>query len=234
MIKETIILGGTACTAYLRGVPEYLLIQPAGEQDPELPDREADALASAADQPFLLAAFRVGDWNRELSPWEAPAVFGTEAFGGGAEATLRFLLDKLIPGIIQRYALADNIPVILGGYSLAALFSLWCAYRTDRFAAVAAASPSVWFDGWIAYAGEHCPRTKCVYLSLGNREEKAKNRVLATVGDCIRSQAAFLEAAGIPGTLEWNEGNHFREPDERCAKGFAWCMRALGGGERQT
>lgn len=25
-------------------------------------------------------------------------------------------------------------------------------------------------------------------------------------------------------TLEWNPGNHFREPDVRTAKGFCWVM----------
>lgn len=231
MIKENLTIGGIACTAYHRGAPKYLLIQPEGGHDPELLDRETDALASATEQAFLFAAFHVRDWNRELSPWKAPAVFGKEAFGGGAEATVRFLLEELIPFLLQRYAVADETPVILGGYSLAALFSLWCACRTERFAAVAAASPSVWFDGWIEYAGAHRPRTKCVYLSLGDREEKAKNRILATVGSCIRTQAALLETAGIDCVLEWNEGNHFRDPDKRCAKGFAWCMNTLEDSE---
>ena len=29
---------------------------------------------------------------------------------------------------------------------------------------------------------------------------------------------------GINCTLEWNQGNHFREPDIRTAKAFAWVM----------
>ena len=80
-------------------------------------------------------------------------------------------------------------------------------------------------EGWIEYAGAHRPRTKCVYLSLGDREEKAKNRILATVGSCIRTQAALLETAGIDCVLEWNEGNHFRDAGPRTAKAFAWVMR---------
>ncbi len=224
---ESFRLDRTDCAACFRGDPRFLLIQPVGGEEPGAAEREAEALAAMTKAPFLLAAFRVGDWNRALSPWEAPAVFGTEAFGGGAEATARFLLEELIPFLLQRYDMAEETPVILGGYSLAALFSLWCACRTDRFAAVAAASPSVWFDGWIEYAGAHRPKTECVYLSLGDREEKAKNRILATVGSCIRAQAALLETAGIDCVLEWNEGNHFRDPDKRCAKSFAWCINAL-------
>lgn len=40
----------------------------------------------------------------------------------------------------------------LGGYSLAGLFSLWAAYQTNLFAGIAAASPSVWFPGFLDYA----------------------------------------------------------------------------------
>ena len=39
----------------------------------------------------------------------------------------------------------------IGGYSLAGLFSLWAAYQTDVFSGFAAASPSVWFPGFIEY-----------------------------------------------------------------------------------
>ena len=66
-----------------------------------------------------------------------------------------------------------------------------------------------------------------VYLSLGDKEEKARNPVMRTVGDCIRRQAAMLDgdAAYRECILEMNQGNHFREPDLRTAKGFAWLLR---------
>ena len=44
---------------------------------------------------FALAAFAVRDWNRDLSPWEAPPVFGKLPFGGMAEETLSFVLGRL-------------------------------------------------------------------------------------------------------------------------------------------
>lgn len=59
-----------------------------------------------------------------------------------------------------------------------------------------------------------------IYLSLGDKEEKAKNDTLATVGDCIRELADYYDSV-IDVTLEWNEGNHFTEPEMRMAKGFA-------------
>ena len=95
------------------------------------------------------------------------------------------------------------------------------------FAAVAAVSPSVWFPKWDEYAGKHAVQTERIYLSLGKREEKTRNRVMAAVGDRIREQYKQLQEQGIQTTLEWNEGNHFQESDVRCAKAFIWCVRNL-------
>jgi len=114
---------------------------------------------------------------------------------------------------------------VLGGYSLAALFALWAAYQTDSFSAVCAASPSVWFPGWIEYAAARQPKVQNIYLSLGDKEEKARNKVMATVGDCIRKQFELLEPE--ISTLEWNPGNHFKDADLRCAKGLAWCVKRI-------
>lgn len=35
---------------------------------------------------------------------------------------------------------------------------------------------------------------------------------------------ADLSDSGIRCTLEWNEGNHFRDSDMRMARGFAWLL----------
>ena len=120
-----------------------------------------------------------------------------------------------------------EVKIYLGGYSLAGFFSLWAAYQTDRFAGVAAVSPSVWFPGWMDFAREHSIRAQRVYLSLGDKEERTRNPVMRTVGDNIRSQLELLESdAGCTAcTLEMNQGNHFREPDLRTAKGFAWLLQ---------
>ena len=113
----------------------------------------------------------------------------------------------------------------LGGYSLAGLFSLWAAYQTDLFSGIAAASPSVWFLGFSDYIKERKILTHAVYLSLGDREEKTKNPVMRTVGDCIRQTYESVKDQGIKCTLEWNEGNHFRDVDIRCAKAFSWVLK---------
>ena len=63
-----------------------------------------------------------------------------------------------------------------------------------------------------------------MYLSLGDREERTRNPVLSTVGDRIREAYELLRDTGTDCVLEWNRGNHFKEPDLRTAKAFAWLI----------
>ena len=226
MLNRAFEIASRQCTAYGEEAPQFLLIQPEGERTGS-PGKQPETILSLCRARFLHISVRVTDWNRELSPWTAAPVFGGEPFGDGAADTLLFLEEKLLPYVRTAFGAEENVPVVLGGYSLAAFFALWCAYRTDTFSAVAAASPSVWFPGWMEYAKEHRPATGCIYLSLGDREEKTRNRTLAAVGSCIREQYGLLAESGVRSTLEWNPGSHFAEPELRCAKGFAWCMSAL-------
>ena len=64
-----------------------------------------------------------------------------------------------------------------------------------------------------------------VYLSLGDKEEKTRNPVMATVGVRIRGAEILLKEQGINCVLEWNPGNHFKDTDQRTAKAFAWVMK---------
>ena len=192
-----------------------VLGQMADDHDLAVLENEAALIRELSGNDFHLIAVKVDDWNHDLSPWKAPAVFGNESFGDGAESTLSEVL-KLLSDMSKTY--------YIGGYSLAGLFALWAVYQTDLFAGAAAASPSVWFPGFLDYMKEHEIRTKNVYLSLGDREAKSRNPVMAQVGSCIRSAHTLLEERGLRCTLEWNKGNHFKDPDLRTAKAFAWVM----------
>ena len=229
MESNCFVLNGKQCTTYCDGEPKILLFQTVDEHDVAGLDHQVELIKTSLETPFLLAAIKIEDWNKELSPWSAPAVFGPEPFRAGAPETLRFITEELLSSVISKYSLSGLFPIILGGYSLAGLFSLWSSYQTDIFSAVAAVSPSVWFPGWVNYAETHLCRTDHVYLSLGDREEKTKNRVMAAVGKCIRNQQKLLSDQDIPNTLEWNSGNHFKDPEVRCAKGFIWCMNTVLG-----
>ena len=220
MQKKTIELAGRRIWLYREEAPRYLFLQPVDAHDAELLDREIEAMRGCKP-PFALAAFEVADWNRDLSPWEAPPVFGKSPFGGDAEDTLAFVTDRLLPELKTNLVSDDDVKLCIGGYSLAGLFALWAATRTALFSGVAAASPSVWFPGWVDYVKGHPIHAAAVYLSLGDREDRTKNPVMAKVGDCIREQYALLQTQGTV-TLEWNPGNHFQDSELRTAKAFCW------------
>jgi len=242
-----------------------ILIQPIDERDVTSLESEVAEIKKCVPDSFLLVAFSVNDWNKDLSPWKAPAVFGKDDFGDGAQGTL----DEIL-----KYCKDSSKTYIIGGYSLAGLFALWAACQTDLFYGVAAASPSMWFPGFLEYVerndeqqvtvgntdidacqeidngncveGSLCGRqeikigeekslsgcrikSKLVYLSVGDKEEKARNPVLASVGDRIRKAYELFRSEGIDSVLEINEGNHFRDADLRTAKAFAWVVKHIGG-----
>lgn len=192
-----------------------VLIQPVDDHELKLIESEVKLLGELFGNDFCLVAAKIDDWNKELSPWQSPAVFGNDDFGDGAADTLEAITAMCTDPSKTYY---------LGGYSLAGLFSLWAAYQTDLFSGIAAASPSVWFPGFSDYIKERKILTHAVYLSLGDREEKTKNPVMRTVGDYIRQTYESIKDQGIPCTLEWNEGNHFKDVDIRCAKAFSWVL----------
>lgn len=193
-----------------------VLIQPIDDHDLGELKTEINEIRKQVQIDFQLIAVKVDDWNHDLSPWKAPAVFGKDGFGDGAEDMLRFILAQCMTCSKTYY---------IGGYSLAGLFSLWAAYQTDVFAGIAAASPSIWFPNFLQYMKEQDVRADSVYLSLGDREEKTRNPLMATVGDCIREGHELLLGRGIRTTLEWNPGNHFKDVGIRMAKGFVWLMK---------
>ena len=211
---------------------DILLLQMVDDHDLEVIESEISIIRELTDgQSFCLKAVRVKRWNHDLSPWTAPAVFGNEDFGDGAGETLRFLQEQVLrEQALRKQAAGDaqNVKKIyIGGYSLAGLFALWAGYQTDLFAGIAAASPSVWFPRFTQYMRENKIFAEAVYLSLGDREEKTRNPVMSRVGTAIREAQAILLDEGRDCMLEWNRGNHFKEPDVRTAKAFAWLMNRV-------
>ena len=214
MKKNEITICGKKCILYLNENTEYILIQPVDENDISVLDNEVKHIEENTDRNFSLVAFKIEDWNSELTPWEMPLLRGKGNFGDGAAGTLKFIKNDLIPSLSE-YINAENkeIKYILGGYSLAGLFSLWSVYQTDIFEGIAAVSPSVWYKGWIEYVEAEKPLSEKIYLSLGDTEEKTKHQILSKIGENIRKQHEILEKSGnVKTVLEWNEGNHFKNP----------------------
>lgn len=226
MSAQTMLIGNRPCRIYGEAHAEYLLLQMTGEHELQSMDHEVAAIAQS-NRKYLFAVIPVESWNDALSPWEAPAVWGKQGFGGNAADTLRFLTEQFIPTLEQRFHLPEDIKIILGGYSLAGLFALWASTQTDLFygiAGIAAASPSVWFPGWMEFEQQHPIQVQRVYLSLGDREERTRNATLAVVGDNIRTLHSRLTERGADCALEWNSGGHFKNADLRTAKAFRWVM----------
>ncbi len=192
-----------------------VLIQPVGNHDLQGLEEEVEEIKKITNKKFQLIAVKIENWNYDLSPWKAPAVFGNEDFGEGASDTLTNIMNLFQDRSKQYY---------IGGYSLAGLFSLWAAYQTDTFQGVAAASPSVWLPNFTAYMKENKIKSRTVYLSLGDKEAKTKNPVMATVAERICECECILKDQGVRCMLEWNQGNHFKDPQIRMAKAFAWVL----------
>ena len=203
---------------------EWLILQPEDAGEEKMPEEMAAELRRLCpDADFALAVFSV-DWWRDLTPWpQAPLFKGQPPFGDGAEQTLGFILEGLIPAL-KKVRTGGSPRLILGGYSLAGLFALWAGYQCGIFEAVAAASPSVWYPGWTEYAAAHRFQAGAAYLSLGDREANTRNPVMRTVGEAIRVQNGIFQSQGILCILEWNPGNHFADAPLRMAKGYAYCL----------
>ena len=223
MTAQTMLIGNRSCRIYGEPHAEYLLLKMTGEHELQSMDYEEAANAQSS-QNFLFVAVPVESWNDALSPWKSPAVWGKQGFGGNAADTLRFLTEQVIPILKQQFPLPENVKIILGGYSLAGLFALWASTQTDLFYGVAAASPSVWFPGWMEFEQQHPIQAQHVYLSLGDKEEHTKNAVMAVVGDNIHALHSQLTERSIDCILEWNSGGHFKDADLRTARAFRWVM----------
>ena len=176
--------------------------------------------------PFCLAAISNLDWNKDLSPWESPALYKKEeVFSGGADAYLLLLTESIVPAICDLLGTKPSY-VALAGYSLAGLFSIYSVYNAEIFARIASVSGSLWFPSFEDFVKSHefLKIPDCVYLSLGDTESKAKNSVLSSVQDKTASLFELYKSKDIPVIFELNKGNHFTEPALRTAKGIKWIL----------
>lgn len=162
-------------------------------------------------RPTLICIDGVG-WDRDLSPWPAEKVFrGGADFSGEADAFLQVLSQDILP------AAEENLsPAWRGvfGYSLAGLFSLWALTKTDAFDRCASVSGSLWFDGFVEYLSAHplLGTPKRVYLSLGDKEEKAKSPRMQRVRVATEQARDIITKQGVSCAFELNPGGHFQDP----------------------
>lgn len=232
MEKEN--LEGRVC--YITGdweAYEKLLVWPFGRHEMTGLARMSESLAPALkEHRCVLAACEIEDWNGELTPWEALAVFGKEGFKGRGKETLKWLVQDCI-GHFQKECMGrkEEVKLLIGGYSLAGLFSLWAFHETGLFCGASSCSGSLWYPGFIEYVkgtealAQNSKKPASIYLSLGDREAKNKNPVLSTIKECTEElYAYYADRADIRAVLEWNPGGHFTEPERRLQRGFCWLL----------
>lgn len=65
-------------------IADNVLIQLTGDHELSGLENEVEEIRKRTSIDFRFIAAKVDDWNYELSPWKAPAVFGNEDFGDGA------------------------------------------------------------------------------------------------------------------------------------------------------
>lgn len=163
------------------------------------------------------------DWNRDMSPWNAPpAIKGDDPFSGGAEEYLKLMLGEIVPkaeeylGEVSRRGIA--------GYSMAGMFALYALYKTDIFDAAACVSGSLWFPGFKDYvfSNEMKSAPKKLYFSLGDGESRTRNPYLRTVSENTRAIAAFYREKGMETVFKLNPGGHFTDSSQRIVHGIKW------------
>ncbi len=180
---------------------------------------------------YTMVSVEVADWNGELTPWGFQEPNGKMSFAGRGEQFLADLERVIVPDVCGRLCTAqDQSSFVIAGYSLAGLFSVWAMYQTKLFQAAVSCSGSLWYPGFVQYVLGHELQSNCaIYLSLGDKEEKVRNPYMAKVGEATRVLCqTFQEDPRVEcTTLDWNEGNHFRQTGERMAKGMAWILENL-------
>ena len=138
-------------------------------------------LAEAADEAIAARTARamiiVGIDNTGAARIDeyTPSRDAARSVGGRAADYARFLLEEVKPAIDARFlSLTDGANAAIGGSSLGGLIALYLALTLpDRFAAVAAMSPSIWWHERriLAVVNEFsAARHPRVWLDIGGRE----------------------------------------------------------------
>ena len=185
-----------------------------------------DLTKSLTNKDFVLIMVETENWNDDLSPWKAEAVFPNGAlFEGHADQYLDSLLNEILPDCEERLKEEGIIPssYILAGYSLAGLFALYAATQTDRFHRIVSASGSLWYPGFEEFMEKEriSDNTDLIYLSLGDKEANTRHPLMSQVE---KKTASLAKKLPVETYYELNPGDHFTDPDLRLAKGISYVL----------
>ena len=176
---------------------------------------------------FVLATISNLDWDNEMTPWKAPNLGKNEPdFKGQADIYLEELIKDIIPKIKENLKDLKITDYILAGYSLAGLFAIYSAYKTDLFSKLVLASGSLWYPGFLDFVKTNniSKNIKQIYFSLGNKESKTRNEKVKVVEANTKEIQKLFQNQNIKTIYEENEGNHFKDATLRMAKGIKWIL----------
>lgn len=183
-----------------------------------------DALADRGITGFTMVAVSDLEWDHDMAPWDIPPISEDDTpCTGGADDYLALMLDRIIPEA------EDGLEIGwrgLAGYSLAGLFAVYSVYRTDAFSRIASMSGSLWFPGIVEFIESHemVRKPDSVFLSLGNKEDRTRNRFLQCVRTNTERVRDDLVKMGIPVEYRLNPGGHVTDALKRSADGIAWML----------
>ena len=185
----------------------------------------ADELTKKVENRFSFYELVVKDWDCYLTPWEAESNIKGRHFEGQAGKLLESIMTNILPKI-KEYT--DYTKLYIAGYSLAGLFSLWSIYESDIFDGAVCCSGSLWYQGWAEYVqSSFVNKLSDIYLSLGKAEKNTKHPLMKYIEDNMKLQYELLsEDEQVDKIiLEWNEGGHFSNTNERIIKGIEWILQ---------
>ena len=175
---------------------------------------------------FPLLCINNLEWQKDMCPWDSPALLNKEKdFIGGADEYLFLLEREIIPRAVDILG-EEPTYYALAGYSLAGLFALYAGYRSSLFSRIASVSGSLWYPDFVSFAKERemLSKTEKLYLSLGTEEAKTNHAVLSTIESKTRELVEYYQSSGYCVNFEQNPGNHFCEVEQRIEKGIRWIM----------
>ena len=169
------------------------------------------------DLHYNLLAIKIDNWDNDLSPWPSEPLFKGNNFTGNADILIEYIKNTLLNSMNY-----DNYYLI--GYSLAGLFSLYCAFYLNIFSGVASVSGSLWYKDWLDFIKGNRILSKKTYLSLGDKEANSKNHTMSTVLDNTNKTYETLKQ-DCNCIMELNPGNHFVDFEIRMYKAIEWLLK---------
>lgn len=180
---------------------------------------------------FVFVAISNINWNDDLSPWYMKKIYSKDTdYAGKADEFLNLITERVIPQIETRVLKNSKITpeyYSIIGYSLAGLFAIYSGFKTDKFKKIASISGSMWFDNFENFVRKNniSSNVEKIYFSLGNKEKQTNNPILKKVEEKTIEIEKMISSKGVSTTLQFNDGNHFTNPEVRIAKAIKWLQQ---------